>query len=226
MSIQKKGNGFMPFPLSIMMKLYLVRHGQSTGNVGNLHQNKLTPLSDHGRHQAGILAKRFHTIPVDVILASPYARAFETAEIIGKEVGQSVEKNELLRELKRPTIIEGKMITDPISIAVNEMIKTNAHDTNWHYADEENISELLARARTFLESLDSRSEKRILAVSHGRLIQALVEHVILGDALTPHLFEEMKERIYMTNTGITVLEKNATGWHLVTWNDNAHLGNI
>ena len=66
----------------------------------------------------------------------------------------------------------------------------------------------------------------ILAVSHGRIIEAIVGTVVLGDALTPEIFDQIKDSMYLANTGIIVLEKTGNNWHLLTWNDNAHLGNI
>lgn len=76
--------------------LWLVRHGQSAGNVARdhaqaegLHRIGLTardvdvPLSELGREQAAALGKWFarHRERPEVVLASPYVRARQTAEI-------------------------------------------------------------------------------------------------------------------------------------------------
>lgn len=84
--------------------LWLIRHGQSAGNVardaadaaGDLrialdHRDVDVPLSDLGRRQARALGHWFaggaeHGRP-DVILASPYVRAVQTAEIFRDEGG-------------------------------------------------------------------------------------------------------------------------------------------
>ena len=208
------------------MKLYLVRHGQSNGNLSKRHQHSDTPLSDLGKQQAKELAKRFATIPIDIILTSHYDRARETAEIVATSIDRIVETNELLCEIKRPSEIEGKLTSDPLAVDIKDKIKANIHNSNWHYSDEENVFDLIARAKDFLLSQESRKETSILAVSHGRIIEAIVGTVVLGDALTPLIFDQIKDSMYLSNTGITVLEKTDNQWHLLTWNDNAHLGNI
>lgn len=208
------------------MKLYLVRHGQSNGNLSKRHQHGDTPLSDLGRQQAQELAKRFSTFPIDIILTSHFDRARETAEIIATEINQPVETYELLREIKRPSEIEGKSISDPLAVEIKDKIKANIHDPNWHFSDEENVYDLIARAKDFLQFIENRKEVNILAVSHGRIIEAIVGTVVLGDSLVPELFDQIKDSMYLSNTGITVLEKTNNQWHLLTWNDNAHLGNI
>lgn len=208
------------------MKLYLVRHGQSNGNLSKRHQHSDTPLSDLGRQQAQELAKRFSTIPIDAILTSHFDRAQETAKIVATEIDRSLETSELLREIKRPSEIEGKLTSDPNAVNIKDKIKANIHDPNWHYSDEENVYDLIARAKDFLQFIENRKEVNILAVSHGRIIEAIVGTVVLGDSLVPELFDQIKDSMYLSNTGITVLEKTNNQWHLLTWNDNAHLGNI
>jgi broad specificity phosphatase PhoE len=208
------------------MKLYLVRHGQSNGNLNKRHQHSDTPLSDLGKQQAQELARRFSTIPIDIILTSHFDRARETAKIVATEIDRPLETSELLREIKRPSEIEGKLTSDPNAVDIKDKIKANIHDPNWHYSDEENVYDLIARAKDFLKSLENHKEVNILAVSHGRIIEAIVGTVVLGDSLVPELFDQIKDSMYLSNTGITVLEKTNNQWHLLTWNDNAHLGNI
>jgi len=82
------------------MKLYLVRHGQSNGNQSKRHQHSNAPLSDLGRQQAQELAKRFTTIPIDIILTSHFDRAQETAKIVATKIDRLLETSELLREIK------------------------------------------------------------------------------------------------------------------------------
>ena len=89
------------------MNIYLVRHGQSEGNLKKFHQGADVPLSKNGKVQAKILAQRFKKIPVDSIYSSPYIRAKQTAEFISKELKLPIEYWDILRERKRPSEIEG-----------------------------------------------------------------------------------------------------------------------
>jgi ribonuclease H / adenosylcobalamin/alpha-ribazole phosphatase len=105
--------------------LWLVRHGQSAGNVARdlataqgHHRIPLTirdvdvPLSDLGREQAASLGKWFARrgeLP-DVVLASPYLRARQTAEVFrahgGCEPDEPICLDERLRE-KEFGILDG-----------------------------------------------------------------------------------------------------------------------
>lgn len=208
------------------MKLYLVRHGQSIGNVNKIHQHADTPLSKLGISQANELAKRFKPIPLDLVLTSHFKRAQSTAEIVVKHVGVKLEINELLREIKRPSALEGKPTMDPVAVEIRAQIRANLHDSLWHHSDEENIHELINRAKEFLEYISNRKEENILAVSHGIFIGAVLGNVIFEDLLNPGIYKAMEGSMHLTNTGITLLERVDNKWHLQTWNDNAHLGNL
>src|SRR4029450_8286333 len=64
--------------------VYFVRHGQSEDNVAPVFQSPDSPLSAVGRHQAARMAARVATLAFDVLLASPYRRAHETATVMSQ----------------------------------------------------------------------------------------------------------------------------------------------
>ena len=85
-------------------RLWLVRHGQSQGNVARdaAHEAGLSiidldirdvdvPLSDLGHRQAEATGRWFASLPEaerpEVIISSPYIRARQTAEILCAELG-------------------------------------------------------------------------------------------------------------------------------------------
>jgi broad specificity phosphatase PhoE len=53
--------------------------------------------------QVKVVAERFVNIPVDLIVASHYQRAKESAEIVGKKVGVKIRYSNVFKEMKRPT---------------------------------------------------------------------------------------------------------------------------
>ncbi|SEO91072.1 Broad specificity phosphatase PhoE [Luteibacter sp. UNC138MFCol5.1] len=99
-------------------KLYIVRHGQSAGNVARdvaeangdelidlNHRDADTPLSDLGWAQARALGDWLAGLPEDArpdaILASPFVRAHQTAEVLAEALGfdpKRIEVDERLRE--------------------------------------------------------------------------------------------------------------------------------
>jgi probable phosphoglycerate mutase len=101
-------------------RLYIVRHGESAGNVAREAAHNAghrmididirdvdVPLSELGEQQAEALGRWFASLPEDrtpnIIVTSPYLRARHTAEIVAKSAGLSRDKymlvvDERLRE--------------------------------------------------------------------------------------------------------------------------------
>jgi N-acyl-D-aspartate/D-glutamate deacylase len=82
------------------MSIYLIRHGETPGNRDRIVQVPETPLSDRGQGQARRLAERLSDHPIRRILASDLARAYMTAEAVGRALGLGVEPDPLLQERK------------------------------------------------------------------------------------------------------------------------------
>ncbi len=95
--------------------LWLVRHGESLGNVADAHAHASgagrleldvrdpdVELSDTGRAQARALGRHLADLPPDerptVVLSSPFARARETAELAVEALDLPVRLDERLRE--------------------------------------------------------------------------------------------------------------------------------
>ena len=69
------------------MRLLLIRHGQTIGNINNQLQGDDDPLTDLGRRQAQATARYLATNEsITHLYCSPLARAFETASIIGRAI--------------------------------------------------------------------------------------------------------------------------------------------
>ena len=57
------------------MSIFLIRHGETPGNVARIVQRPDIPLSERGRAQAGRLAHRLATAGITRILSSDLRRA-------------------------------------------------------------------------------------------------------------------------------------------------------
>ena len=94
-------------------RLYIVRHGESAGNVAREAANAAgdrfidldvrdvdVPLSKRGEEQAEALGKWFAALPPDripnIVVTSPYVRARHTAEIVAEFAGLSQDKYTLV----------------------------------------------------------------------------------------------------------------------------------
>lgn len=206
------------------MKIYLVRHGESEGNISNVHQPESSPLSFEGIRQADRLADRFAGVKVDKIIASPLTRTKQTAEAIAKVTEVEIEYNDQIRELKRPSIVIGRSYKEPEVQKIWQTIEAQVGDPKYHYTDEENFYDLRSRILNFIEQLPKRTEEDVIVVSHGYAIRMMVGLMIFGKAYSVNQFQNMIDHTSVMNTGITICDYvSSKGWRITTFNDAAHL---
>ncbi len=83
-----------------MMRLVLVRHGETDWNASGRYQGQSNvALSDRGKKQAECLAGHFPLESLDAIYTSDLDRARETAEQVASKFGLSVNREKAFREL-------------------------------------------------------------------------------------------------------------------------------
>lgn len=103
---------------SLFTTVYLVRHGQSLGNVnyekglGHLPNTEFgSDLSELGEKQALELAKRFKTLQIDAIYSSHLTRAKKTIEPLAKQKGLTIIVEKDLREIEEENENEDEALT-------------------------------------------------------------------------------------------------------------------
>lgn len=212
------------------MKIYFVRHGQSVANINELEQGPEEPLSDLGREQAAFVAKRFSDIPVTRVIASTYARASETGEIIASALSLPLERSDLFVERRPPSELIGKPGDGPEYQAARRIWEEKrAADPDYRYSDEETFAEQKARAKTALEHLIEENADHAVVVTHGGFLKMLVSFMVFGEDVTYREFVSMFNTLKTKNTGITLAEYKDDanpfhgGWNILAWNDHAHL---
>jgi len=208
--------------------VYFVRHGQSEDNIAPVFQSPDSPLSAVGRKQAERIAARISKLSFDVLLASPYRRAHETAEVISKVTGKTPELCELLTERVKPTSVNGKPFTDAKADKVWRAWTQSLYTPGMRVEDGENYDDLITRADAALALLQDRAEPSIVVVTHGYFLRTIVARVILGEALSGEAFQHFHKIASIENTGLTVLRYQAgfeedPCWRLWIYNDHAHL---
>jgi broad specificity phosphatase PhoE len=198
------------------------------GNVGPLRQTATTPLSEKGRNQASLLAKRCANLPIEVIVSSTMNRARETSSIILERIEKKVEYSDLFIERRRPSEVLGIPKDAPTALLAEQETRNNFSKSGWRFSDEENFDDLRERAFKALSYLKNRSEDNILVVTHGYFLRVIVACVVFGENITAKECERFIGAFQMENTGITLIgydHYNEDGpWRLVVWNDHAHLG--
>jgi broad specificity phosphatase PhoE len=159
------------------MRLILVRHGQSEGNASGVIQgHRDYGLSALGKRQARATAERLNSMPMDRILASPLARAAETARIIAGERGIEVEVEASLLEYD---IGEASGLTGPeIRERFPEVSAAFGRGERPVFPGEEGRDVFHGRLGTLLARLRDRDET-VVAVAHGGVVAAYC-YMVLG----------------------------------------------
>src|SRR5262245_32841169 len=81
------------------MKIYLIRHGQTTGDLEDRYGGSYDDhLTKKGQEQIRAKAQRLHGKSIEIIFSSPLIRTKETAEIIRTDVEVPIEYVDGLRE--------------------------------------------------------------------------------------------------------------------------------
>ncbi|MEO5635095.1 MAG: histidine phosphatase family protein [Candidatus Paceibacterota bacterium] len=206
--------------------IYFVRHGETLLNAINIRQGPDGSLTEKGRKQAQEAAKRFpkHRGRPEVIIASPYQRTKETADIIAKELHMSVEYLDLLVERRNPSQIVGHSGEDREVRAIVDRIDKSFHDDNLRYSDEENFVDLKDRAKKLLQYIAERPERQIIMVTHGIFLKMIVSYMLYGDTLTASMYNNLSYQNPIDNASMAIcsytthlLKKNE--WKLLVWND-------
>ncbi len=192
----------------LLLDLFLVRHGQSEGNVRSnaeglsLSSREDPPLTAKGQRQAYLAGEFLSDIVFDTVFASPLTRAVQTANEIVKE--QVAPKPiEIL-----PYIIEAgvseeyndgldRVIAMNYDIALAENLPDNTPLIMHTRSDDPDG--LFARARVAVDYLLKRFNKgeKVALVSHGAFLTYIVFDLMGFEGKLP-IFD-----VNFKNTGIT-----------------------
>ena len=166
--------------------MILLRHGQSHFNVhyGATRQDPgiVDPgLTELGTDQAAAAGQQLAGQDIRRVLASPYSRTLETAEIVANQLGLAVAIEPLVRERAYFTCDIGSPRSQ-LSDRWPEFDFGDLAETWW--PEEETEEELDARCRQFLRLMAGVEEWRhVLIVTHWGFIRGLTGHEVHNAAL-------------------------------------------
>lgn len=206
--------------------IYFVRHGETENNILHVTQGEKGALTERGRAQALATARRFPQGKgrPQIVIASPYERTRETAEIIGRELRLKVKYSALLKERRNPTEFIGVSKSDPNLRHVMDRIDNSFRDDNYRYSDEENFVDLKKRARKLLNFIKWLPQKRIIMVSHGFFLKMVVSYMAYGENLTASQYNTLSYFNPVGNAGIAIVAYTRhwikkDEWKILVWDD-------
>ncbi|GAB4075147.1 hypothetical protein GCM10028778_26500 [Barrientosiimonas marina] len=189
-----------------MGRIGFVRHGVTQWNKeARVQGDSDTSLDEEGRQQAQLLRDTLEAADWDRIYVSPQLRAEQTAEILNAKLHKPLHTDARLREASFG-LIEG----------TNEQERVQTWGTDWHKQDlgYETRARVIERGLAVLDEVSrNHPDENVLVVSHGTFIK--------------HLLTELMPQAEMSgsldNTSLTLLTKDADGWHCDLYNDTRHL---
>src|SRR5690242_15433362 len=167
-----------------MNTVYLVRHGENPANLNRQFSYKkidhsLTPT---GVIQAQQTAAYFRDKHIDEIYSSPLKRAYETAAIIGRELGLPVTVIEGFREINVGALEDGPHDADAWAFH-DRIIHDWRHGTpETRFPGGEDYFTLVDRVRAGIEAVvRGKRGRHIVIVAHGGVMVAAL-HKLCPDA--------------------------------------------
>lgn len=202
-----------------MVRIILVRHGETTWNIEGRYQGQEdTPLSERGLAQGKLLAEGLRNIPIDLCISSPLQRSYQTCKFCADLHGLSVATDERLLEINHGSW-EGVLAPD---IAKQYPEEFELWHTKPHLVimpdGGESLEDVRCRSREAFDEYAAKYEgKTILVAAHDAVNKAVICDVL---GLGMEHFWQIKQ----DNTCINVLECNEGVWRAVLLNSTNHLG--
>ena len=202
-----------------MGKIFIVRHGQTSGNRARKYFGITDiELNEEGIIQAGLISKRLERENICRIYSSNLKRAFKTAEIIAKTHKINVESKKDLMEINFGDW-EGLSFQEIQKSYPHEFSKWQNNIMDFTIPHGESVLELKKRVElAFSEILNSAVENNVVIVTHGGPIR-----VILSKILSPNALETTFWKIKQDNAALNIIENMDNTQVISLINDTSHL---
>lgn len=154
------------------MKIYVVRHGQTSGNVERIMDGcrRDIPLNETGLEQARIARDQLKGVNLDMIICSPLIRTRQTADILNIN--------------NAPIVYDDRLLERDCGEFTGNSFDCLDLDVYWNYYDTtkyesvEPLPRFMERVYDYLDYLkEVYSEKTIMLVTHGGVSMAIHSYV-------------------------------------------------
>ncbi|PZP38129.1 MAG: histidine phosphatase family protein [Kocuria rhizophila] len=197
------------------MRLILVRHGQTSSNVGHCLDTAEpgADLTELGREQAEALVDTLGSEPVRAMFVSNLVRTQQTAAPLARHFRLEPIVREGLREISAGDL---EMANDEESIQTYVRTAVGWSAGNWNAripGSEENGHDVIRRFDAVVsEAIDSAAEGDVpILVSHGAIIRAWTA------ARCENIGVDFVAHNALSNTGAVVIEGSEDRWLVTHW---------
>ncbi|WP_199430782.1 histidine phosphatase family protein [Qaidamihabitans albus] len=200
------------------MRLYLVRHAQSTANVQRMLNTALPgpPLTDLGHRQAHTLAERLREEPIAAVYASRAVRAQQTAAPLAAALDSEVQVIDGVHEVHVGDL-EDRSDQEAIDTYLNTVRPWTRGELSVAMPGGESGHQVRDRYLTAINDLRAKHAEidpdgTIVLVNHGGVMRFGAEW------LAGNVRPEIADKGLIPNTGIVRLETHGyDGWRCIEW---------
>jgi broad specificity phosphatase PhoE len=221
----------------VVMELWLVRHGESVGNVAATRAEQEgrdaipldirdadVPLSDTGMEQAAALGEWLtgHRTEIDVYWVSPYLRARQTLAIaLGEDSPRpAIIVDERLRD-RELGILDLLTSTGVARLHPDEAARRRHLGKFYHRPPGgESWADVALRLRSFLRDVSDAEGPTALVVAHDAVVMLFLYLMLPMEE--SELLEFAATRTVL-NASVTHVSRTATGWELRAFSVVDHL---
>lgn len=201
--------------------LYIVRHGNSLGNVTKTFYGHYDgPLTEIGHEQAKHVAAYFEDKTVDIIFSSDLMRAVDTIKPTAEKKGLDVILDARLREIYAGKW-ENRKIDELIVQYPEEYGMWRNKKSNSRCTDGESVYELQQRIVGALTDIAHKNiGKNIVIATHATPIMTMRPFF----CRLP--LETINGEPYVANASVTVVSYEHGEWEMLSYGDSTHLDGL
>lgn len=200
-----------------MTELILIRHGETDWNVEHRIQGHMdTPLNRAGLQQAEAIGERFREVDIDVLVSSDLRRAMQTMQPIAEGRTLPILRDVRLRE-RHLGILQGKTTEEAQRVTPSAFEIWHSRSRDAELEKGESLAAFARRVTAALTELtQTHKDKRIVAVTHGGVLDIAYRHATATALEAPRTFS-------IHNASVNTFRADEQGFQIVVWSDISHL---
>lgn len=160
------------------MKLYCVRHGETTYNLAHRIQGQFdSELSQLGRRQCEAVAAALGRVPCDAVIASPLRRAQESAQYIADKLKLELRFEPRLMEINAG-IFQGHSWHELDEKFPEEAARWRSHDPDFRIPGGESRRDVMLRTGEAFRAIREAGYAQAIIVAHGGSLGAALKALL------------------------------------------------
>jgi broad specificity phosphatase PhoE len=149
------------------MKLFCVRHGETLYNLeGRIQGQSDSHLSPLGRRQCAAVAAALAQFDVDAIIASPLARAMESAHVLADKLRLEVRTDPRLMEINAG-VFQGLTWSEIAERYPEDAARWRSQDPDYRIPGGESRRDVMLRAHAALVAIRQAGHRQAVVMAHG-----------------------------------------------------------